>query len=62
MMTGIRSGLRRRRPDHMGFPAGEDSIRKINTIQPAADIVAEMMAETRQILRDEFHTNATSMP
>jgi enoyl-[acyl-carrier protein] reductase II len=36
--------------DQMGFPAGEDSVQKIKSIKPAADIVAEMMAEARDIL------------
>lgn len=38
--------------DQMGFPAGEDSVRKIKSIQPAAEIVAEMMADARDILAD----------
>jgi enoyl-[acyl-carrier protein] reductase II len=36
--------------DQMGFPAGEDSVKKIKSIQPAAEIIAEMMAEAREIL------------
>lgn len=36
--------------DAMGFPAGEDSVQKIRSIKPAAAIVADMMAEARQIL------------
>lgn len=36
--------------DQMGFPAGEDSVRKIKSIKPAAAIVAEMMADARDIL------------
>jgi NAD(P)H-dependent flavin oxidoreductase YrpB (nitropropane dioxygenase family) len=40
----------RGRFDEMGFPAGEDSTRKIKSIKPAAQIVAEMMAEAREIL------------
>jgi NAD(P)H-dependent flavin oxidoreductase YrpB (nitropropane dioxygenase family) len=39
--------------DLMGLPAGEDSVQKIKTIKPAAEIVAEMMAEAREILLDE---------
>ena len=35
--------------DLMGFPAGEDSVRKIKNLKPAAEIVAEMMAEAREI-------------
>ena len=38
--------------DQMGFPAGEDSVRKIKSIRPAAEIVAEMMAEAREILAE----------
>lgn len=34
----------------MGFPAGEDSVQRIKSIKPAAAIVAEMMAEAREIL------------
>jgi NAD(P)H-dependent flavin oxidoreductase YrpB (nitropropane dioxygenase family) len=40
--------------DRMGFPAGEDSVRKIKCIQPAAEIVEEMMAEAREILCDQL--------
>ena len=36
--------------DAMGFPAGEDSVQRIKSIKPAAAIVAEMMAEAREIL------------
>ena len=39
--------------DLMGFPAGEDSVRKIKSLKPAGEIVAEMMAEAREILREE---------
>jgi nitronate monooxygenase len=39
--------------DLMGFPAGEDSVRKIKALKPAAEIIAEMMAEAREILREE---------
>jgi hypothetical protein len=38
--------------DEMGFPAGEDSVQKIKSIKPAAAIVAEMMAEAREILAE----------
>ena len=34
----------------MGLPAGEDSVRKIEAVKPAAEIVAEMMAEARASL------------
>ena len=34
--------------DLMGFPAGEDSVRKIKALKPAAEIIAEMMAEARR--------------
>jgi NAD(P)H-dependent flavin oxidoreductase YrpB (nitropropane dioxygenase family) len=44
--------------DLMGFPAGEDSVRKIKDVRPAAEIIAEMMAEAREILREEL----TAMP
>ena len=40
--------------DLMGFPAGEDSVRKIKDVKPAAEIIAEMMMEAREILRDEL--------
>jgi enoyl-[acyl-carrier protein] reductase II len=40
--------------DLMGFPAGEDSVRKLETVKPAAAIVQEMMAEAGAILRDEL--------
>ena len=40
--------------DLMGLPAGEDSVRKIKDVKPAAEIVAEMMAEAREILRAEL--------
>jgi enoyl-[acyl-carrier protein] reductase II len=40
--------------DLMGFPAGEDSVRKIKALKPAAEIIAEMMAEAREILREEL--------
>jgi NAD(P)H-dependent flavin oxidoreductase YrpB (nitropropane dioxygenase family) len=38
--------------DLMGFPAGEDSVRKLKDIKPAAEIIEEMMAEAREILAD----------
>jgi hypothetical protein len=37
----------------MGFPAGEDSVRKIKVVRPAAEIVTQMMAEAREILQAE---------
>jgi enoyl-[acyl-carrier protein] reductase II len=37
--------------DLMGFPAGEESVRKVKDIRPAADIIEEMMTEAREILR-----------
>ncbi|HEU4687957.1 MAG TPA: nitronate monooxygenase [Vicinamibacterales bacterium] len=40
--------------DLMGFPAGEDSVRKIKNIKPAAEIIADMMAEAHEILREEL--------
>src|SRR5262245_1956936 len=40
--------------DQMGFPAGEDSVKKIKAIKPAAEIIAEMTAEAREILCDEL--------
>jgi nitronate monooxygenase len=39
--------------DAMGFPAGEDSVHKIKSVKPAAQIVAEMMAEARVALEQE---------
>ena len=38
--------------DQMGFPAGEDSVRTIKSVKPAADIVEEMMADARTCLRE----------
>ena len=38
--------------DLMGFPAGEDSVRKIKVVRPAAEIVTEIMAEAREILTE----------
>ena len=38
----------------MGLPAGEESVRKIKAVKPAADIVAEMMVEAREILTAEL--------
>ena len=40
--------------DLMGLPAGEDRVRKIKAVKPAAEIVAEMMAEAQEILRAEL--------
>jgi enoyl-[acyl-carrier protein] reductase II len=40
--------------DLMGFPAGEDSVRKIKDVRPAAEIIGEMMTEAREILREEL--------
>ncbi len=40
--------------DLMGFPAGEDSVHKIKCIKPAAEIIADMMAEAREILSGEL--------
>ena len=37
--------------DLMGFPAGEESVRKLKDIRPAAEIIDEMMDEAREILR-----------
>lgn len=37
--------------DLMGLPAGEDSVRKIKEVKPAAEIIAEMMAEAEEVLR-----------
>ena len=34
----------------MGFPAGEESVRKLKDIRPAAEIIEEMMADARDIL------------
>ena len=36
--------------DDMGFPAGEESVRKLKDIRPAAEIIEEMMADAREIL------------
>ena len=44
--------------DLMGFPAGEESVRKIKALKPAAEIIAEMMAEAREILRQELAASA----
>jgi len=32
----------------------EDSVRKIKALKPAAEIIVEMMAEAREILRGEL--------
>jgi enoyl-[acyl-carrier protein] reductase II len=45
--------------DLMGLPAGEDSVTKIKAVKPAAEIVVEMMAEAREILRAELAATAT---
>ena len=37
--------------DLMGFPAGEESVRKLKDVRPAAEIIDEMMVEAREILR-----------
>jgi enoyl-[acyl-carrier protein] reductase II len=37
--------------DLMGLPAGEESVRKVKDIRPAAVIIGEMMTEAREILR-----------
>ena len=47
--------------DLMGFPAGEDSVRKIKEVRPAAEIIAEMMAEAEEILREELVTMDSRM-
>lgn len=39
--------------EQMGFPAGEDSVEKIKSIKPAAEIVAEMMSEAARMMREE---------
>jgi enoyl-[acyl-carrier protein] reductase II len=36
--------------DLMGFPAGEESVRKLKDVRPAAAIIDEMMLEAREIL------------
>jgi len=38
----------------MGFPAGEDSVRRIKDVRPAAEIIAETMTEAREILSEEL--------
>jgi NAD(P)H-dependent flavin oxidoreductase YrpB (nitropropane dioxygenase family) len=37
--------------EEMGMPAGADSVKVIKRIQPAAEIVAEMMAEAQELCR-----------
>jgi enoyl-[acyl-carrier protein] reductase II len=37
--------------DQMGFPAGEESVRAIRSIQPAADIIEEMMQDAHETLK-----------
>lgn len=44
--------------DVMGFPAGEDSVRKIKDVKPAAEIIVEMMSEAHEILRAELRQHA----
>jgi enoyl-[acyl-carrier protein] reductase II len=46
--------------DLMGLPAGEDSVRKIKDVKPAAEIIEELMAEAREIL--EADLMASSQP
>jgi len=38
--------------DDMGFPAGEESVRKLKDVRPAAEIIDEMMNEAREILHE----------
>ena len=47
--------------DLMGLPAGEDSVRKIKDVKPAAEIISEMMTEAREILREELVTMDSKM-
>jgi enoyl-[acyl-carrier protein] reductase II len=47
--------------DLMGLPAGEESVRKIKDVKPAAEIVSEMMTEAREILREELVTMDSKM-
>ena len=44
--------------DVMGFPAGEDSVRKIKDVRPAAEIIEEMMMEAAEILRADVPAGA----
>ena len=37
--------------DQMGFPAGEESVRKVQDVKPAAEIVEEMMRDAEEILK-----------
>jgi enoyl-[acyl-carrier protein] reductase II len=39
--------------EEMGLPAGEDSVKVIKDIKPAAEIVADMMAEASRLLSEE---------
>ena len=48
--------------DLMGLPAGEDSVRKIKAVKPAAEIVTEMMAEAQEILRAETVATGDRFP
>jgi enoyl-[acyl-carrier protein] reductase II len=49
--------------DQMGFPAGEDSVRKIKSILPAAAIIEEMISEAHLILSERAEMEmATSGP
>ncbi len=43
--------------DLMGFPAGEESVRKIKALKSAAEIIEEMMAEARAIFIDELESS-----
>ncbi len=42
--------------EEMGLPAGEDSVKRIKAIKPAAEIVEEMMREARELLDEERST------
>ena len=46
--------------DLMGLPAGEDSVRKIRDVKPAAEIIAEMMMEAAGILSEELAAGSSA--
>ena len=38
--------------EQMDMPAGSESVREVVGVQPAAEIIAEIMTEARQLLQD----------
>jgi enoyl-[acyl-carrier protein] reductase II len=44
--------------EEMGLPAGAESIKRIHNVKPAAQIIVEMMAEARQIIKADLSVAA----